>query len=106
MFEKHKVARYPTREQAEWRARELNEEAERSPRGYVQYLVRPVREPPKKGRRRTGGFDILRRRPAIRKTFDVGVRGARCPRSGHRIKCRESPARVGRRSLRLGRMIW
>ena len=36
------VARYPTLEQAEWRARELGEEAERSPRGYVQYLVKPV----------------------------------------------------------------
>ena len=96
-FEQQEVARYPTREQAEWRARELNEEAERSPRGYVQYLVRPVREPPKKSRQRTGSFDILRRRPAIRKALDVGVRGARCPRSGHRIKCRESPARAGRR---------
>jgi hypothetical protein len=39
LFGKIEVARYPTREQAEWRARELNEEAERSPRGYVQYLV-------------------------------------------------------------------
>ena len=36
------VARYPTLEQAEWRARQLSAEAERSPRGYVQYLVRPV----------------------------------------------------------------
>ena len=45
MFEKHKVGRFPTLEQAEWRARELNEEAERSPRGYIQYLVRPVKEP-------------------------------------------------------------
>jgi hypothetical protein len=44
-FEKQEVGRFPTLEQAEWRARELNEEAERSPRGYIQYLVRPVGEP-------------------------------------------------------------
>lgn len=36
------VARYPTLEQAEWRAKQLTAEAERSPRGYVQYLVKPV----------------------------------------------------------------
>ena len=36
------VARYPTLEQAEWRAQQLTAEAERSPRGYVQYVVRPV----------------------------------------------------------------
>jgi len=42
LFGKIEVARYPTLEQAEWRARELNEEAERSPRGYVQYMVRPA----------------------------------------------------------------
>ena len=36
------VARYPTLEQAEWKAKELSAEAERSPRGYVQYLVKPV----------------------------------------------------------------
>jgi len=41
------VGRFATREQAEWRARELNEWAERNPRGYVQYLVRPVEEPRK-----------------------------------------------------------
>ncbi len=40
-FGKQEVARFPTLEQAERRARELNEEAERSPRGYVQYQVRP-----------------------------------------------------------------
>jgi hypothetical protein len=40
-----KVARYPTREQAEWRARELNAWAERNPRGIIQYLIRPVEEP-------------------------------------------------------------
>jgi hypothetical protein len=44
LFGKIVVARYPTLEQAEWRASELNEEAERSPRGYLQYLVRPVDE--------------------------------------------------------------
>ncbi len=44
-FGKQEVGRFPTLEQAEWRARELNEEAERSPRGYIQYLVRPVEEP-------------------------------------------------------------
>ncbi len=43
------VARYPTLEQAEWQAKQLAAEAERSPRGYVQYLVKPV-EP----RRRRG----------------------------------------------------
>jgi hypothetical protein len=48
-FGKLEVARYPTREQAEWRARELNEQAERNPRGYIQYLVRPVREPEREG---------------------------------------------------------
>jgi hypothetical protein len=44
-FGEQEVARYPTREQAEWRASELNAWAERNPRGYVQYLVRPVEEP-------------------------------------------------------------
>jgi len=43
------VARYPTLEQAEWRAKQLAAEAERSPRGYVQYLVKPV-DPRKKRR--------------------------------------------------------
>lgn len=43
-FGKKEVGRFPTREQAEWRAREMNEWAERNPRGYVQYLVRPVEE--------------------------------------------------------------
>jgi len=42
LFGKMVVARYPTLEQAEWRARELSEEAERSPRGYLQYLTRPT----------------------------------------------------------------
>ncbi len=42
LFGKQEVGRFPTREQAEWRAKELNEEAERSPRGYIQYLVQPV----------------------------------------------------------------
>ena len=36
------VARYPTLEQAEWRARQLAAEAERRPRGYVEDLVKPV----------------------------------------------------------------
>jgi hypothetical protein len=40
------VARYPTLEQAEWRAKQLAAEAERSPRGYVQYVVKPVESPP------------------------------------------------------------
>jgi hypothetical protein len=44
-FGKKEVGRFPTREQAEWRARELNERSERNPRGYVQYLVRPTDEP-------------------------------------------------------------
>jgi hypothetical protein len=43
LFGKIEVARYPTLEQAEWRARELGEEAERRPRGYIQYLVRPAK---------------------------------------------------------------
>jgi hypothetical protein len=41
-FRKREIARFATREQAEWRAQELNEWAERNPRGYVQYLVRPI----------------------------------------------------------------
>ncbi len=44
-FGKQRVDRFPTREQAEWRAKELSEEAERSPRGYIQYLVQPVEKP-------------------------------------------------------------
>jgi hypothetical protein len=42
LFGKIVVASFPTLEQAEWLARQLNEEAERSPRGYLQYLVRPA----------------------------------------------------------------
>jgi hypothetical protein len=45
LFGKIVVARYPTLEQAEWRARDLSEEAERNPRGYIQYLVRPTEGP-------------------------------------------------------------
>ena len=45
LFGKIVVARYPTLEQAEWHARKLTEEAERSPRGYLQYLARPAEEP-------------------------------------------------------------
>jgi hypothetical protein len=44
-FKEWEIARFPTREQAEWRAQELNEWSEQNPRGYVQYLVRPVKEP-------------------------------------------------------------
>ncbi len=44
-FGKKEVARFATREQAEWRAQELNEWSERNPRGYVQYLVRPIEKP-------------------------------------------------------------
>ena len=43
------VARYPTLEQAEWRVRKLSEEVERSPRGYIQYLVRPAQRPAGRG---------------------------------------------------------
>ena len=46
-FKEREIARFPTLEQAEWRAKELNEAAERNPRGYVQYLVRPVEKPRK-----------------------------------------------------------
>lgn len=42
LFGEIEVARYPTLEQAEWRAKELTEEAERNPRGYVQYLAKPA----------------------------------------------------------------
>lgn len=42
-FGKLRVARYATRELAEHRATELNAWAERNPRGYVHYLVQPVR---------------------------------------------------------------
>lgn len=45
LFGKLEAGRFPTREQAEWRAKTLNEWVERDPRGYVQYVVRPV-EPP------------------------------------------------------------
>ena len=51
-FGQREVARYPTLEQAEWRARELNAWAERKPRGYVQYLVRPADEPGRRIRNR------------------------------------------------------
>lgn len=45
LFGRIVVARYPTLEQAEWRARKLNQEAERSPRGYIQYMVQPPESP-------------------------------------------------------------
>ena len=41
-FGKAEVARFSTLEQAEWRAKTLNEHSERNPRGYIQYVVRPV----------------------------------------------------------------
>jgi hypothetical protein len=44
-FGEREVERFSTLEQAEWRAREMNEWAERNPRGYVQYLVRSIEEP-------------------------------------------------------------
>lgn len=44
-FEKPEVGRFPTRKQAEWRAKELDDWSERNPRGYVQCLVRPADEP-------------------------------------------------------------
>ena len=43
------VARYPTLEQAEWRAKELAAEAERNPGGYVQYVVKPVEARKRRG---------------------------------------------------------
>jgi tRNA(Ile)-lysidine synthase TilS/MesJ len=46
-FREREVARFATREQAEWKAQELNEQSERNPRGYVRYLVQPVEEPRK-----------------------------------------------------------
>jgi hypothetical protein len=39
------VGTFLTREQAEWRAKEPKDWSERSPRGYVQYLVKPVEKP-------------------------------------------------------------
>jgi hypothetical protein len=44
-FGEREVGRFSTLEQAEWRAREMNEWAERNPHGCVQYLVRPIEEP-------------------------------------------------------------
>ncbi len=46
LFGKWEVARFPTREQAEWRVRELKKEAERSPRGHIEYVVRPANKVP------------------------------------------------------------
>ena len=43
-FREREVARFATREQAEWKAQELNEQSERNPRGYVRYMVRVVQE--------------------------------------------------------------
>ena len=47
LFGKIVVASYATLEQAEWRARELDKEAERNPRGYVKDLVRSAEGPAK-----------------------------------------------------------
>ena len=44
-FREQEIARFETREQAEWRAKELNAWSERNPRGYVQYLVKPTEKP-------------------------------------------------------------
>jgi hypothetical protein len=44
-FGKRSVGTFLTREQTERRAKELNEQAERNSRGYVQYLVQPVKKP-------------------------------------------------------------
>ena len=41
-FGESEIARFSVLEAAEQRASELNETAERNPRGYVQYVVRPV----------------------------------------------------------------
>ncbi len=48
-FTEQEIARFATREQAEWRAKELNDHSERNPRGYVQYLVQAVEQRPKNG---------------------------------------------------------
>jgi hypothetical protein len=45
LFGKWSAGRFQTREQAEWRAKVLNEQSERNPRGYIQYLVQPVEKP-------------------------------------------------------------
>jgi hypothetical protein len=42
LFGKLEAGRFPTLEQAERRAEELNGWSERHPRGYVRYLVKPV----------------------------------------------------------------
>jgi hypothetical protein len=44
-FGKWSVGTFPTREQAEWRAKELNDWSERYPRGIIQYLVQPAEKP-------------------------------------------------------------
>ena len=51
-FGESEIARFSVLEVAEQRASELNETAERNPRGYVQYVVRPV-----DGRRKGGRPD-------------------------------------------------
>ena len=76
-FGKREVARFPTLEQAEQRAGELNEEAERSPRGYIQYLVSPSGSPPKMSRPGTGSFG--NRAPASGDTQGLRCRRPRSP---------------------------
>lgn len=46
-FGEKEVARFSTLEVAEVRASELNDHADRNPRGYAQYVVRPVEERPR-----------------------------------------------------------
>ncbi len=42
LFGKIQISRHPTREQAEWRIRELEAEAERNPRSFTQYVIEPA----------------------------------------------------------------
>lgn len=46
LFGKIQIARYRTREQAEWRVRELEAEAERNPRGFTQFIIEAAAKPP------------------------------------------------------------
>lgn len=45
LFGKIQISRHPTREQAEWRVRELETEAERNPRGFTQYIIERAKPP-------------------------------------------------------------
>ncbi len=53
-FGEKEIARYATLEQAEMRAAEMSEHAERNPRGYVQYVVRPAEGGGRRRGRRQG----------------------------------------------------